>query len=121
MGGVNANHVAHWTGAAWEPLADGLNDITYALFATPTELFAGGLFGQANNRRSPYLAIWTVPTADFNHDGDTGTDTDIEAFFACLAGTCCLTCGSADFNADGDAATDADIEAFFRVLAGGAC
>jgi hypothetical protein len=60
-------------------------------------------------------------TADFNGDGDVGTDADIEAFFACLAGNCCATCGGADFNADGDVGTDADIEAFFRVLAGGAC
>jgi hypothetical protein len=62
-------------------------------------------------------------SADFNCDGDFGTDADIEAFFACLAGTCpggsCPS--SADFNADGDVGTDADIEAFFRVLAGGAC
>jgi hypothetical protein len=49
-------------------------------------------------------------TADFNGDGDIGTDSDIAAFFACLAGDCCLTCG-----------TDADIESFFRVLAGGPC
>jgi glucose/arabinose dehydrogenase len=60
-------------------------------------------------------------TADFNHDGDFGTDQDIEAFFACLAGNCCPLCSSADFNADGDTGTDQDIEAFFRVLAGNAC
>jgi hypothetical protein len=60
-------------------------------------------------------------SADFNHDGDSGTDADIEAFFACLAGNCCATCDSADFNGDGDSGTDADIEAFFRVLAGGTC
>ncbi|HYE62372.1 MAG TPA: FG-GAP repeat protein [Phycisphaerales bacterium] len=60
-------------------------------------------------------------TADFNWDGDTGTDQDIEAFFACLGGNCCPTCGSADFNGDGDYGTDQDIEAFFRVLGGGAC
>jgi hypothetical protein len=58
---------------------------------------------------------------DFNHDGDTGTDQDLEAFFACLAGNCCATCDSADFNHDGDTGTDQDIEAFFRVLAGGSC
>jgi hypothetical protein len=61
--------------------------------------------------------------ADFNCDGDVGTDADIETFFACLAGTCpgggCSS--SADFNGDGDVGTDADIEAFFRVLAGGSC
>ncbi len=60
-------------------------------------------------------------SADFNGDGDTGTDADIEAFFACLAGNCCAICGTADFNGDGDVGTDADIEAFFRVLAGGSC
>jgi hypothetical protein len=62
-------------------------------------------------------------SADFNCDGDTGTDADIESFFACIAGTCppppCPS--TADFNGDGDVGTDADIEAFFRVLAGGAC
>jgi autotransporter-associated beta strand protein len=62
-------------------------------------------------------------SADFNCDGDVGTDLDIEAFFSCLAGSCppppCAN--SADFNGDGDIGTDADIEAFFRVLAGGSC
>jgi hypothetical protein len=62
-------------------------------------------------------------SADFNCDGDTGTDADIESFFACLAGNCppppCPN--NADFNADGDTGTDADIESFFRVLAGGPC
>jgi hypothetical protein len=60
-------------------------------------------------------------SADFNNDGDTGTDADIEAYFACLSGNCCDTCGSADFNGDGDVGTDGDIESFFRVLAGGSC
>ena len=60
-------------------------------------------------------------TADFDNDGDAGTDMDIEAFFACLAGSCCPACHGSDFNADGDSATDSDIESFFRVLAGGAC
>ncbi len=66
-------------------------------------------------------ATLTINSADFNNDGDIGTDADIEAFFACLSGTCCPTCGTADFNGDGDVGTDADIEAFFRVLAGGNC
>ncbi len=62
-------------------------------------------------------------SADFNCDGDIGTDADIEAFFTCLAGVCpSLPCANtADFNGDGDIGTDADIEAFFRVLAGGNC
>lgn len=62
-------------------------------------------------------------SADFNCDGDIGTDADIEAFFACIAGNCppppCTS--TADFNGDGDIGTDADIESFFRVLAGGTC
>ena len=65
----------------------------------------------------------TCGSADFDCDGDTATDFDIEAFFRCIAGTCpsppCMS--TADFNGDGDSATDADIEAFFRVLAGGTC
>jgi probable HAF family extracellular repeat protein len=60
-------------------------------------------------------------SADFNGDGDTGTDQDIEAFFACLGGTCCAMCGTSDFNNDADFGTDQDIEAFFRVLAGAPC
>jgi hypothetical protein len=66
-------------------------------------------------------AVLTVSSSDFDNDGDTGTDADIETFFACLAGDCCPACGSSDFNGDGDVGTDADIEAFFRVLAGGTC
>jgi len=67
--------------------------------------------------------LWldTCGTSDFDGDGDTGTDLDIEAFFACMGGNCCATCGSADFDADGDTGTDLDIEAFFRVLGGGTC
>jgi hypothetical protein len=62
-------------------------------------------------------------SADFNCDGDIGTDSDISDFFACLAGSCpAAPCtSSADFNGDGDVGTDADIEAFFRVLSGGNC
>jgi hypothetical protein len=60
-------------------------------------------------------------SSDYNHDGDVGTDQDIDAFFACLAGNCCSGCYTADFNGDGDVGTDADIEAFFRVLGGEAC
>jgi len=59
--------------------------------------------------------------ADYNFDGDTGTDQDIEDFFACLGGNCCATCYTTDFDGDGDSGTDLDIEAFFRVLGGGLC
>jgi hypothetical protein len=77
---------------------------------------------------SVHTAAATVSLAgcgpqDFNGDGDSGTDQDIEAFFACLAGHCCGACwpGGSDFNGDGDFGTDQDIEAFFRVLAGNPC
>ncbi len=66
-------------------------------------------------------AALIINSADFNNDGDVGTDSDIESYFACLGGSCCAACGSADFNGDGDIGTDADIESFFRVLAGGPC
>jgi hypothetical protein len=73
------------------------------------------------------VPVPTVPpqcgSADFNCDGNLGTDSDIESFFACIAGNCpALPCTSnADFNSDGDVGTDGDIEAFFRVLGGGTC
>ncbi len=86
----------------------------------------GGANGSNNASLLRVRAFTTGPVcgdADFNGDGDVGTDADIEAFFACLGGNCCATCfpGGADFNGDGDVGTDADIESFFRVLAGGPC
>jgi subtilisin-like proprotein convertase family protein len=80
-------------------------------------------WGLSFNGGNPAPCAISCGSADFNCDGDVATDADIEAFFACLAGTCpsppCTS--TADFNGDGDVATDADIEAFFRVLAGGTC
>jgi probable HAF family extracellular repeat protein len=95
-----------------------------------TAVSADGLtfvgFGQHYGQTEGWIAdLHPTPcgSADFDCDGDVGTDADIEAFFACLAGTCpAPPCpGTADFNGDGDVGTDADIEAFFRVLAGGTC
>ena len=72
---------------------------------------------------TPNICTHPCGSADFNCDGDIGTDSDIAAFFACLSGDCpAAPCQStADFNGDGDIGTDADIEAFFRVLSGGTC
>jgi hypothetical protein len=96
--------------------------------ASPADMYQGGrYFCRISNpctsisTRAAILTVTSCGTADFDHDGSPGTDADIQAFFACLAGNCCPTCGSPDFNADGDYATDNDIEAFFRVLAGGTC
>ncbi len=82
--------------------------------------------GTETNNRATYVVLYASYScggADFDGDGDAGTDADIEAFFACLSGDCCATCwpGGSDFDTDGDSGTDADIEAFFRVLAGGSC
>jgi hypothetical protein len=114
------------------PLANG-GSISGALRSTlvisPVLASDGGQYSCAitsacGDLLSDSVALTITPACgspDFDGDGDTATDADIEAFFACLAGNCCPACGSADFDGDGDTATDADIEAFFRVLAGGTC
>ncbi len=91
-----ANPIHHWEGAG--------STIQYHLTMTGVEFAA-----------RPNTCV-----ADIDGDGDSGTDADIEAFFACMAGNCCPNC-TPDFDDDGDSGTDADIEAFFRVLAGGSC
>jgi hypothetical protein len=88
--------------------------------------YTGGIVGMSADGRELLTPMYLIELgacglADFNHDGDSGTDADIEAFFGCLAGDCCAMCDSADFDGDGDSGTDQDIEAFFRVLAGGSC
>jgi hypothetical protein len=107
--------------AAYGPAGGGPSDLQ----ACGDGLLVSGIFASINGQCSAMFArlpsIHCCGSPDFNGDGSPGTDADIEAFFACLAGDCCPTCGSADFNSDGDIATDADIEAFFRVLAGGSC
>jgi len=112
-------------------LSDGLgmtgtNTDTLQFTVTPTD--AGSYDAVVSNTcgsDTSAAAILSFPptcgSADFDGDGDTGTDLDIEAFFACLGGDCCATCGSADFDGDGDTGTDLDIEAFFLVLGGGEC
>jgi len=79
--------------------------------------------GELNGAMHAWLVRLPPPcgSSDFNGDGELGTDQDIEAFFACIAGQCCLLCSSADFDGDGDTATDGDIEAFFRALSGNHC
>lgn len=51
---------------------------------------------------------------DFDCDGDVGTDRDIEAFFACLAGTC----PQPPCDSEAPEGEYPDIESFFRALAG---
>jgi hypothetical protein len=86
---------------------------TLTLFKSATTLLVTGI---------PVPTLAPCPN-DYNSDGTTMDDADIEAFFACLSGRCCPACfvGRGDYNLDGDYGTDQDIESFFRVLAGGAC
>jgi|GEM_PF-5145282 len=107
-------------GSSWEPAGEALTNVSVRCL----KVFNGTLYAGTD-----HLGVWTLtnPPAcgpgDYNQDGDFGTDQDIEAFFACLAGHCCPTCwpGGSDFNGDGDFGTDQDIEAFFRVLFGDPC
>jgi hypothetical protein len=92
-----------------------------ALLTQQACLDSGGVWGGVNSVCPPDQCAHYCGSADFNHDGDVGTDADILAFFMCLGGGCCPTCDSADFNGDGDIGTDADIASFFRVLGGGPC
>jgi hypothetical protein len=124
--------LAFWNGSAWQSRPDFVFDV-HGVFALADvrrsngtrSLLVGGSFMHAAALLASHLAeLAACPrtcTADFDGDGDTATDADIEAFFACIAGTCCAQCGNPDFNNDGDPATSQDIEAFFRVLAGGSC
>jgi len=110
LAGWNARQLKLLSGsAAWADLVDSGKPVTVANVAQDLPFIIRGF-------TSPFPC-----SADFDGDGDTGTDLDIENFFACLGGACCPTCGSADFNGDGDTGTDLDIESFFRVLAGGPC
>jgi hypothetical protein len=99
------------------PNASGV--VTIGLFKPAT----GGSPDLSTSATVPAPTVAHCGSADFNCDGDVGTDADIAGFFACLAGTCpAAPCtNGADFNGDGDVGTDGDIEAFFRVLGGGNC
>jgi hypothetical protein len=115
-----------------QPLSDGprvLGATSYTVTINPVEAGDAGAYdcivtnncGSLTSDTGQLTITGICGSADFNGDGDIGTDGDIEAFFACLAGNCCGTCGSPDFNGDGDIGTDADMEGFFRVLSGGEC
>jgi hypothetical protein len=124
--------LAFWDGTAWQSrpnfvvinhLITSLADVRRSN-GTRSLLVGGGFLHAADQLASNLAELATCPrtcSADFDGDGDTATDADIEAFFACISGNCCPQCGNPDFNNDGDPATNQDIESFFRVLAGGPC
>jgi hypothetical protein len=130
-GGVSTNGLVRWhNGVATNPIPfnpslsiGGLPRPSLAVLGNRLYI-AGELYGIGPTPADHLAYIDACPricAADYNHDGDAGTDADIEDFFACLAGNCCSLCDPADYNGDGDSGTDADIESFFRVLAGGPC
>jgi hypothetical protein len=124
-GVANRYATVHWDGSTWSDVPNPNRGVLYAVAASSsTDVWAAGYGVDSLGYSTGTYTIHSTAScgdADFNDDGDSGTDQDIEAFFACLAGNCCGTCGTADFNNDGDTGTDQDIEAFFRVLAGGNC
>jgi hypothetical protein len=126
-GGGGDDHASTWTGtaASWVDLhafvpAGFARSVALSISNDPCVISIAGYGYNTITGREEAL-LWTRPKADFDGDGNIGTDTDIAAFFACLGGSCCAHCLTADFNNDGNIGTDADIEAFFLVLAGGGC
>ncbi len=123
--GVNLNNGATGTGSTTSGVDTATLTITNSGSADSGS-YTCNVFSPCGNTVTPPSILTVAPccgSADFNCDGDIGTDSDISAFFACLSGACppppCAS--TADFNQDGDVGTDADIEAFFRVLSGGSC
>gem|GEM_PF-6135312 len=118
VGGVHLEFARRWS-ASDEPVFT-LTGLLQADRGASVMCTVSNSCGSVTTTRVP-LVVLPCGIADFDNDTNFGTDQDIEAFFACLAGHCCDTCGTVDFNGDGDFGTDQDIEAFFRVLAGGNC
>jgi hypothetical protein len=116
-----------WIQANWTFASLGLTPSSQVKLRFTAQDNIGAVVEAAIDDILVYQYVCTPPSgcdsADFDCDGDVGTDADIQAFFACVAGNCpappCTN--SSDFNHDGDLGTDADIEAFFRVLGGGPC
>ncbi|MEZ6037361.1 MAG: hypothetical protein R3F29_07765 [Planctomycetota bacterium] len=58
-GGVAANHIARWDGAAWHPLGSGLDSQVTALLLLPNgDLLVGGQFNTAGGITAPRIARW---------------------------------------------------------------
>jgi hypothetical protein len=125
-GGYQMDSTDHYSAVIWRKgvgliLADSYFAARNVSTPPLTEIVGISANGRIFCDRGSVIDLGACGSADFNHDGSSGTDADIEAFFGCLGGDCCPQCDNADFNSDGDSATDADIEAFFRVVAGGSC
>ncbi len=84
-------YVTSSDGAAWRRVA-GVPSVPVVDIVLETSRLRMVLGTQGRGAWS--VAAPSYCSADFNNDGDVGTDQDIDAFFACLAGNCCRQCGS---------------------------
>ncbi|MCB0252007.1 MAG: hypothetical protein KDI07_25790, partial [Anaerolineae bacterium] len=58
-GGVTANRIARWDGAAWHPLGSGMDESVDALAIGPDgSLYAGGRFSTASGVAASRIAAW---------------------------------------------------------------
>ena len=73
-GGQVVNHIAKWTGTAWEALGSGVNDWVNAVEITPTgELYVGGDFTEAGGLEARFIARWNGEQWEGLGEGLTGT------------------------------------------------
>ena len=64
--GSPANYIAKWDGNNWRALGSGMNGQVAALAVSGNYLYAGGYFGTAGGKVSPYIAranLLALPTA----------------------------------------------------------
>lgn len=58
IGGVAAENIARWDGAAWHPLGSGIDRWATAMVVYQGRVFVAGLFQWVNGVFSPHLAAW---------------------------------------------------------------
>lgn len=57
-GGLSANMVAKWNGAAWSVLGDGPGGAVESIVANGNDIYAGGVFNAAGGTRASKIARW---------------------------------------------------------------
>lgn len=62
VNGDPVNHIARWDGAAWQPLAGGLDEMVQHIRAYPDGLYAVGSFTHADGMEANGLARWDGTT-----------------------------------------------------------
>ena len=88
-GEVVVHNIAHWDGANWHALGDGIHNqagpaIVYALALTAEgKLYAGGQFTQAGNANANNIAVWNGNDwAQLGSEGARGTNSTVYALAA---------------------------------------